>query len=305
MNQAAIVEIDEVTLLDLLVVIAENLKLLVFGPVVLGILTLAITYALPQTFTSEAILALPRPLSTLSRQATSDARLVPAADMVQAAAIMASAIVLDPVIEALKLSDGRSIQTARAELASRIKATVGKDGLLRLDVTASKPMDAQSIANAVIDSWLLGTMPSEQDRADLEVRLANAKNSLVAVQRLLNALSTEGAASLGKPLTRGEAGTSFVAVGELQARYLDESLVIPRLLQGLSRSVVRQSPTLPTDAAAPRKGLIVMAVVIGSAVIFFLWVVVGAGWRKAARNPQVAAKQAKVIVCLGLRGRPE
>ncbi len=305
MNQAEIVETDEVTLLDLLVVIAENLKLLVVGPVVMGIFALAITYALPQSFTSEAILALPRPVSTLSRQSTSDARLVPAADMVQAASMMASPIVLDPVIEALKLSQGRSIQSARAELASRVRATVGKEGLLRLEVTASTPMEAQSISNAVIDSWLIGTVPSAQDRADLEVRLANARASLAAVQRLLSALSTEGTASLGKPLTRGEAGTSVVAVGELQARYLDESLVIPRLLQGLSRNVVRQSPTLPTDASAPRKGLIVMVAVIGSAGILFLWAVVGAGWRRAARNPQVAVKQAKVLVCLGLRRRPE
>ena len=305
MNQAEIVEIDEVTLLDLLVVIAENLKLLVVGPVVMGIFALAITYALPQSFTSEAILALPRPLSTLSRQSTSDARLVPAADMVQAAAIMASPIVLDPVIEALKLSDGRSIQAVRVDLASRVKATAGKDGLLRLEVTASKPMEAQSIANAVIDSWLKGTVPSAQDRVDLETRLANARTSLAAVQRLLGALSMEDASSLGKTLTRGEAGASLVAVGELQTRYFDEIIIIPRLLQGLSRSVVKLSPTLPTDASAPRKGLIVMVAVISSAVIFFLWAVVGAGWRRVARNPQVAAKQAKVLVCLGLRRRPE
>lgn len=57
-------EEKEVSLLDLLVVVAENLKLLIFGPVVVGLLALAIGYALPQSFTSQAILAMPTPTPT-------------------------------------------------------------------------------------------------------------------------------------------------------------------------------------------------------------------------------------------------
>ncbi|NMM11420.1 MAG: hypothetical protein HHJ16_14250 [Polaromonas sp.] len=115
-------EEKEVSLLDLLVVVAENLKLLILGPVLVGLL--AIGYALPQSLTSQAILALPAPIAP------------------QAAAMMVSPLVLDPVIQMQNLSKGQSIQGARAELASQIKAAVGKDGLLRLDVTADTPIHA-------------------------------------------------------------------------------------------------------------------------------------------------------------------
>lgn len=138
----------EVSLLDLLAVVAENLKLLILGTVVVGLLALGIGYALPQSFTSRAILAWPTSTPT------------------QAAAIIVSPLVLNPVIESLNLSGGRPIQVARTELAKQIKAAAGKDGLLRLDVTANTPLEAQALAKQ------LPTLPTEP---------AAPKKSLIAV----------------------------------------------------------------------------------------------------------------------------
>jgi len=284
-------EEKEVSLLDLLLPVAENLKLLILGPIVVGLLALGVSYTLPQSFTSQAILALPTPTPTPA----------PA----QAAAMMASPIVLDPVIESLNLSKGQPIQVARTGLASQIKATVGKDGLLRLDVSANTPTQAQAITNAVIDTWLKSTVPAEQERADLEKRLAYAKVGLASVDRLLERLTAEGAANLNKPLTRGEAGTSIVAVGELQARYFGEVLSIPRTLQGLSRDVVvKQSPTLPTEPVAPKKSLIAVLAALGSGFALLLWVFMRQAWKNAAQDPQAAEKQAKLLAAIGFNGRP-
>ena len=279
----------EISLLDLLVVVAENFKLLIFGPIVVGLLALGIGYTLPQSFTSQAILALPTP--------------TPTPTPTQAAAMMVSPLVLDPVIKSLNLSGGSSFQVARMGLAKQIKAAVGKDDLLRLDVTANTPLEAQTLANAVIDTWLKSTAPGEQDRADLEKRLAYAKTSLESVRRLLDRLTSEGTAYLGKPLTRGEAGTSLVAVGELQARYLAEVLAIPRSLQGLSRDVVAQPPTLPTEHVSPKKSLIAVLAALGSGFALLLWVFVRQAWKNAAQDPEVAEKQAKLRVAMGFKGR--
>ena len=217
--------------------------------------------------------------------------------------MLVSPIVLDPVIESLNLSKGQPIQVARTGLASQIKAAVGKDGLLRLDVTANTPLQAQAIANAVIDTWLKSTRPGEQDRVDLEKRLAYAKVSLESIRRLLERLTAEGATDLNKPLTRGEAGTSIVAVGELQARYLGEVLSIPRSLQGLSRDVVVQPPTLPTEPVAPKKSLIAVLAALGSGFALLLWVFMRQAWKNAAQDPQAAEKQAKLCATLGFKGK--
>lgn len=281
------VDEKEINLFDLLLVVAENLKLLILGPLVAGLLALGFGYTLPKSFTSQAILALPTPTTT------------PA----QASAMMVSPLVLDPVIESLNLSKGQPIQVVRTGLASQIKAAVGKDGLLRLDVTANTPLEAQSIANAVIDTWLKSTRPGEQDRVDLEKRLAYAKVSLESVRRLLERLTAEGTTDLNKPLTRGEAGTSIVAVGELQARYLGEVLSIPRSLQGLSRDVVVQPPTLPTEPVAPKKSLIAVLAALGSGFALLLWVFMRQAWMSAKQDPAMAEKEAKLLATLGFKGK--
>lgn len=280
-------EENEISLLDLLVTVAENLKLLILGPLVVGLLALAIGYALPQSFTSQAILALP----------TANSPQTPT----QAAAMMVSPLVLDPVIRSLNLSAGNPIEGARTKLANQIKAAVGKDGLLRLDATANTPLEAQAIANAVIDTWLKSTGPGELDRADLEKRLAYAKVSLESVRRLMDRLTAEGSAILNKPLKLGEAGTSIVALGELQARYLGEVLTIPRTLQGLSRDVVIQLPTLPTEPVAPKKALIAILAALGSGFALLLWVFMRQAWKNAVQDPEVAGKQAKLRAALGFK----
>lgn len=278
-------EENEISLLDLLLVIAENLKLLILGPVVVGLLALSIGYALPQSYTSQAILSLSTP--------------TPA----QAAAMMVSPLVLDAVIRSRNLSTGQPTEAARTKLANQIKAVVGKDGLLRLDVTANAPSEAQTLANAVIDTWIKSTVPGVQERADLEKRLAYAKIALASVDRLLDRLITEGAASLNKPLTRGEAGTSIVAMGELQARYFAEVLNIPRSLQGLPRdAVVKQPPTLPTEPVAPKKSLIAVLAALGSGFTLLLCVFMRQAWKNAAQDPEAAEKQAKLRAAVGFKG---
>lgn len=294
-------ERSEVSLLDLLLVVAENIKLLVLGPLVIGLIALAIAFAMPQSYVSQAILALPTAAVTdKAADTATNAAVTPA----QAAAMMVSPLVLDPLIENFKLDEGRPIQSAREEFAKRVKVAVGKDGLLRLNVTDHSAAQAQVLANAVIDGWLKSTVPGTQAREDLQKRLEVAQSGLKAVTALLDRLSVDGVVSLGKPLTRGEAGTSLVAVGELQAHYLADVLAIPRALQGLSRDVVKQPPTLPTEAVAPKKSLIAVLVVFGSGFVLLMFVFMRQAWRNAAADSDAARKQSKLKRALGLKTRP-
>lgn len=277
------------SLLDLLLVVAENLKLLLLGPLLVGLLALGIGYVLPPSFVSQAILLIAPSTSPNSSSAA------------QAAAMMTSPLVLDPIIARDPELKGEPIETARQRLASNIKAAVAKDGLLRVDVKASQPQAAQALANAVIDEWLKTTIPGDQDRADLEKRLSYASNALASVTSILDRLSVDGAVSLGKPLTRGEAGTSLVGLGELQTRYLNDVLSIPRAMQGLTRDVVKQPPTLPTETVAPKKGLIAVLAVLGTGFALLLFVFMRQAWRNSAQDPEAAPKVARLRAAFGFK----
>jgi len=269
-----------VSVLDMLLVIAENIKLLVVGPLAIGVIALLAGFALPQSFTSQAILAS-----------------APA----QAVTMMTSPLVLDPVIKTLNFADGISIEAARAKLAGQIKAVIGKDALLRLDVTAKTPAEAQKNANLIIDAYLKSTAPGQLDRADLEKRLTYAKTSLESVRKLIERITSDRTGLLNKPITLAEAGTSVVALGELQARYLGEVLSIPRTLQGLSRDAVIQPPTLPTEAVAPKKSLIAILSVLASGFSLLMWVFVRKAWVNTLNDPVVALKQARVRAALSFK----
>ena len=274
------VENNQFSLIDLLLVIAENIKLLVLGPLAIGVIALLAGFALPQSFTSQAILASAPP---------------------QAVTMMTSPLVLDPVIKILNFADGISIEAARAKLAGQIKAVIGKDALLRLDVTAKTPSEAQKNANLIIDAYLKSTAPGELDRADLEKRLTYAKTSLDSVRKLIERITSNGAGILNKPITLGEAGTSVVALGELQARYLGEVLSIPRTIQGLSRDAVIQPPTLPTEAVAPKKSLIAILSTLVGGFVLLMWVFVLKAWGNARQDPMSAMKLARLRAALGFK----
>lgn len=283
----------EIGLLDGAVVIAENLKLLVLGPIAAGLLSLGICYAVPQTFASDSIVALPNVMNVSggNTAATSIAT-------AQAAAVMTSPIVLDSVIKSLNLAERRAMQIARKKLVGQVRPTVGKDGLLRLETTANTPTEAQNIANAVLSAWLTSTVPGAEERADLEKRLESAKSSLIAVEQLLKRLTAEGSSNLSQPLTRGEAGTSIVAISELQTKFLGDVLGIPRQLLGYSRDVIKQPPTLPTEPVSPQKGLIATIVAVLSGVSLLLWVFMREAWRRANQDPDKAEKQKRLTIAL-------
>ena len=258
-------EENEISLLDLLIVVAENLKLLILGPFAVGLLALGIAFTLPQSYVSQA---LPTPT--------------------QAATMMVSSIVLDRVVESMKLPKGQPI-------VNEIKATVGKDGLLRLDVSAPSAIQAQAIANAVIDSWLISTMPSGDERADLEKRLSYAKPALDSTTRFLEHFTSKDSASL--PLDQGAA--ILVVAGELQARYLSEVLSTSRSLKGLSRDIVTLPPTLPTEHVSHKIGLFATLSALAVGFALLLWVFMRQAWRNAVLDPQAAPKLARLRAALG------
>ena len=53
-------EEDEISLLDLALVVAENLRLLVIGPLLVGLAALGISFAVPPTFTAKVVMLPPQ-----------------------------------------------------------------------------------------------------------------------------------------------------------------------------------------------------------------------------------------------------
>lgn len=276
----------EISALDILRVLRGNWPLLFLGPLVVGVLAWGLLGFAPQSYRSYAVLSLPT---------STEFEPAPAATPAQAATMMKSAAVLDPVIVSLHLQNGRSLQRTRADVAGEVRVAPAKDGLLLLDVTANSPTLAQAIANGLIDSWIKSTALGPQERADLGKRLAYAQASLESVTRIIDRLGGENAADLSKPLSRGEAGTSFLGLGQLQIRYLAEVLSISRQMRGLTREVVKQPPTLPTDPESPKRTLISLLVAVLAEIALLVWVFARYFWRDLPFAEQIGSADSSAL----------
>jgi uncharacterized protein involved in exopolysaccharide biosynthesis len=194
-------EDDEISLLDLLQTIVDNLRLLVLGPLAVGVLALGISFVMAPTFTAKTQFLPPQAqqsaaaglLASLGGLAGAAAGLKNPAD--QFIAYMKSNAVQDGLIERFKLQeryDEKYKADVRKELTQNTRIAGGKDGLISLEFDDKDPQFAADVANAYVDELrkVLGRLAvteAQQRRLFFEKQLVQAKDKLTAAEQSLKA----------------------------------------------------------------------------------------------------------------------
>jgi hypothetical protein len=275
-------KVNEPGLLDLLVTLAENAKLLIVGPLLVGLCALGLGFVLPQTFQSVAVLQ--------AEQAT--------------ASLMTTAAVLDPVAAGLGLDKGGGVEEARRTLRERIKVAVGRnDKLLTLTVSAPTPAQAQATAQALLQQTYLQSRPKGNVAKRLEVQLAEAQARLTSAQDasvgLLKRLESNSAgASGGAELARG-----YAELLNASATAQSQVGVLETQLEGLTEALLVQSPTLPQKASQPKKALMTIGATLGTGLLLLLFIFVRQALRITATDADAASKLARIRRALGLKNK--
>ena len=272
------VQQEEIDLLDILVTLAENIKLLILGPLLVGLCALGIAFVVPKTFESVAVLK--------AEQAT--------------ASLMTTAAVLDPVAADLGVTKEDSAEEARRLLREQIKVAVGRnDKLLTLTVSAPAPQQAQAIANAVLQQTYVQSQPKGSERARLETQLQDAKartkSAEDAAGTLLKRLESNGAAS------STESARGYAELLNVAAAAQNQVAALQVQLEGLTDAQLVQPPTLPQKASKPKKGLIAIGATLAAGLALLLFVFVRQAVRGAAKDADAASKLARIRRALALR----
>jgi tyrosine-protein kinase Etk/Wzc len=190
-------EDQEISFLDILQVLVDNLKLLVIGPLVAGLLALGYSYTIVPTFTSTTKILSPQ-------QPASAANLIQSLGLMgggsgvknpteQYVSFLRSRNLQEPLIERFKLLDRYkldSIEDACNLLDRRIKITTGKDGIIRIEASDFDPVFAAQLANGHVEelSNLLNRIAvteSQQRRLFFENQLAITKSNFLKAEKLL------------------------------------------------------------------------------------------------------------------------
>lgn len=272
---------DELSLLDIGVVLAENAGLLVAGPIIGAVIALVITLTLPPRYESTSLL----------RLSETDA------------AVMKSVDVLKPVIDELKLQRGDPFDTTIKRVSSQIVPTFSKkEGLLKFSSQAETPEAAQVLNTKVQDSFKRFSLPKGRALESIEEQLRITHGTVDELRSGADRLRK----SLDKvnPGTEAEAMTrSYVTMIEQRDARQKQLFDLKAALKGSGEEVIIQRATLPTAPVSPKRLLLTLIAAVLSGFACLLFVLIRNGLRSVKNSPPELKKVRRIQCALGFSPR--
>jgi uncharacterized protein involved in exopolysaccharide biosynthesis len=223
------VDDDEISLLDLLQTVAENLRLLILGPLFVGLTALGLSFLVTPTFTAKTSFLPPQQqnsmaasmlnsLGALGGLAGAAAGIKNPAD--QYVAFMKSTTLQDALIDKFELMaryEAEYRASARKTLEDNSRIASGKDGIITVEVDDTDPQLAADMANAYVTQLetlmsRLAVTEAQQRRQFFESQLETTKQKLTQAEI---ALSQTGVSS---DVLKSAPATAIAGVAELQAQ---------------------------------------------------------------------------------------
>lgn len=269
------VQDDEISLLDLLQTVVDNLRLIVFGSLGAGVLALGVSFLIPPTYTAKtqflppqqqqsSASALIQSLGSMGGLAAAATGLKNPAD--QYIAFMKTQSVLDAMVDRFKLQERYETKfktDARKALLENTKIQAGKDSIIQLEVDDKDPAFAAEMANGYVSELrkLMGRLSlteAQQRRAFFENKIIEAKAEMAQADKSLRSTGISASTLKSSPLAavevvaklKGAITAQEIKIGGMRG-YLTESapeikqaLVELSILRGQLSKAERDDPTI-------------------------------------------------------------
>lgn len=238
---------NEISLLDLVQIVADNIKLLTVGPLAVGVTALAISFAIPPTYTASTKFLPPQQqqsmaagmlssLGALGGLAGAAAGLKNPAD--QYVAYLKSINVQNALIERFKLQERYDEEykvDARKELSKNARISSGKDGLITVEVDDKDAQVSAELANAHVEELqrLLGQLAvteAQQRRLFFEKQLNQTKDKLTQAEQALRNSGVDASTLKSDPKA------AVTAVAQIQAQVTAQEVKVASLRGYLAES---------------------------------------------------------------------
>lgn len=235
----------EISLLDLAIVLAENLRLLVLGPLAAGLLALGYGFSIPPTFTAKTQFLPPQQqqsaaasmlasIGSLGGIAGVAAGIKNPSD--QYVAFLKSVSLQDALVIRFELVKRFEVETrtdARRVLEAVVRTASGKDGLISIEVDDKDPKFAADLANAHVEELkrLMGRLAvteAQQRRMFFEKQLQEAKSNLIKAEAALKA------SGVSESLLKSNPAAALAGVAALKAQITAQEVKIGAMRNYLS-----------------------------------------------------------------------
>lgn len=274
-------EDDEIDLLDVLATMAENLKLLIFGPLIAGAIAWAIAYQVPPVYESISVV---RP-AEFNSQGNTETIAPPRSNPQVIAQMAQSSDVLIPVGQTLGIPASASAAVGR------------QDKLVTLTTSASTPEQAQQLNRAIWDQVFPLTQPSTEHKEQLQTQLQILQKGLTASAALEQATAQQ----LASGQITEVAARLYADIQSANAQRIRDIAHLQAELDGLTAANFIQQATLPTAPRKSRKALITAVTALGTGMVLLVFIFTRQALRNANHNPQQAQSLGRLRAALGLK----
>lgn len=264
MTDEAIHADDEISLLDILVILAESWQLLLFGPLIAALLAGALSFLWPKTFESVAIAGLAE----------------------EEVALLYGVPVLDSLIEKFGyLQNAGGIKDdARSTLKKDLSFSIDKKAKFATVVAKGRtPESAQALCQAAMDALLTELQPKGKEKEAILQEIA-VNNQLIADG--VTSVERQG----GKQDYSNNSNNSKGQVANLKLN----NLLLGLKLQAKGNEVFVQEPSLPQHKTSPKRGLVVLLAAMATGFALLLFVFIRKAWNSACQDEVASAKIKKI-----------
>jgi uncharacterized protein involved in exopolysaccharide biosynthesis len=234
---------EGIELLDLLVVIAGNIRLLVLGPIAVALAALGVTFVVQPTFTATTRILQPQQHQSMAAMIESQLGVFAAlaglnvrSPLETCVALLKSRTITDKIVDRFDLRKvyGRALrQDARRALASATRISFTRYGLITIEVTDRDPRRAADLANTYVQE-LIG-LTSAMSIAEAENRRAffyeQRERSQQGLREAEAALARTGA---GEGLLKLAPQVVVARIGRLQGEVTAQEIRIATMREYLT-----------------------------------------------------------------------
>jgi uncharacterized protein involved in exopolysaccharide biosynthesis len=268
---------DEISLLDIVLTVAENLKLLIFGPLCAGLIALTISFALPNIYTAKATILPPNPGGTSASQlldslgglgAVAGGTLGIKDPSQPYIAYLQSSNFADLLIDKYNLQKRygkKYLQTTRTVLEGNIEVSFHKkSGLITIVVNDKDPKFAAEMANGIV----------------AELRIFTGRLELQEAQNRRSFLETQIKEITSRPFMDTISQQMLIAnlIRQYELAKVDEGRVGPTFLQV-------DVATVPELKSKPERALMAITASLASGFVLLLFVFIRKAWRNTETDP--------------------
>lgn len=281
---------EEVGLLDILLVLLENARLLIAVPLVASVLALVGVQFWPPVYESVAQVE-------GRKAAVIDGVEVDLFTPAQISALATARSTRELAFAKLQ-ANGHGTLANMYEHAVISSTTPRNVSAVGVSVQAGSPVAAQQMLQAVVSSILEQTRPRGAEQERLQQNL-DAGSAALARARAVEV-------EMSKQLQRSSANID--AAGRAYAELLtglsafEEKVAITQAkLEGLGEAAVLDAPSLPTAPVKPRKVLVVLLAALGAALLALLYVFAKLCVQNASQQEPSAGKLQRIRRALWLK----